>query len=295
MLKDLKNFFLLSRPLNVLISFVAFIVSCYIAFYKSGFGFFEDTSFWVVSFCIIGIAATGYWINDAYDFRIDRINKPKRTIVNALLSVKKVLTAYFISNFFIMGVSITYFIFFKEDYYQIVFINLLSIILLFIYASYLKQISVVGNLVIAFLVALVILLAGYLYHINRELMYTIAFAFQITLLREITKDIEDIKGDLKFNLQTLPIQIGIRATKKVLWGLYIFFLISCYVPLVLHYLDKGEILWTYLGLSFFLVQLPVVYNLILLNKSYQPSDFSIQARYLKYIIITGIFTIFYLD
>lgn len=295
MLRDLKNFFLLSRPLNVLISFVAFGVSCYIAFYKSGFGFLEDLSFWVTASCISGIAATGYWINDVYDFRIDRINKPQRTIVNAYLSVKKVLTAYFISSFLIMSISITYFVFVKKDYYQIVFINFLSIILLFVYASYLKHISVVGNLVISFLVALVIILAGYLYHINQELMYTIAFAFQITLLREITKDIEDIKGDLKFNLQTLPIQIGIKGAKKVLWVLYAFFLFSCYMPLVIHYIENQEILWVYWGLSFFLVQLPVVYNLILLNKSFQPSDFSIQARYLKYIIITGIFTIFYLD
>lgn len=295
MLRDLKNFFLLSRPLNVLISCVAFGVSCYIAFYKSGFGFLEDLSFWVTAFCIAAIAATGYWINDVYDFRIDRINKPQQTIVNAYLSVKKVLTAYFISSFLIMSISITYFIFFKKDYYQIVFINFLSIVLLFVYASYLKHISVVGNLVIAFLVALVIILAGYLYHINQELMYTIAFAFQITLLREITKDIEDIKGDLKFHLQTLPIQVGIRATKKVLWVLYVFFLISCYIPLLIHYAENQRILWTYLGLSFFLVQLPVVYNLILLHKSFQPSDFSIQARYLKYIIITGIFTILYLD
>jgi len=295
MLKDIKYFFLLSRPLNVLISFVAFVVSCYIAFYKTGLGFLEDMSFWMTAFCICSIAATGYWINDAYDFRIDRINKPKRTIVNAILSVKKVLTAYFIASFLIMSVSITYFVFVKEEDYQIVFINILSIFLLFVYASYLKHISVVGNLVVAFLVALVIILAGYLYHINQELMYTIAFAFQITLLRAITKDIEAITGDLKFNLQTLPIQVGIRATKKVLWVLYIFFLLSCYAPVVIHFMDKGEVLWTYLWLSIFLVQLPVVYILILLHKSFKPADFSVQAKYLKYIIITGIFTILYLD
>lgn len=295
MLKDLKYFFLLSRPLNVLISLIAFGVACYIAFYKSGFGFFEDISFWVTAFCITGIAATGYWINDVYDFRIDRINKPKRTFVNAILSVKKVLTAYFIASFLIMSISITYFVFLKKDYYQVVFINFLSIVLLFVYASYLKHISVVGNLVIAFLVALVIILAGYLYHINQELMYTIAFAFQITLLREITKDIEDIKGDLKFKLQTLPIQVGIRSTKKVLVVLYVFFLISCYMPPLIHFLEEKEILWKYLGLSLLLVQLPVVYIMFLLRKSYQPSDFSIQSTYLKYVIIAGIFTILYLD
>ena len=50
--------------------------------------------FWATLLTIAGIAATGYWINDVYDFRIDRINKPNRTIVNAILSVKKVMTIY---------------------------------------------------------------------------------------------------------------------------------------------------------------------------------------------------------
>ena len=248
MFRDLKYFWLISRPLNIGIAFLAFVVACYIAFYKSGLGFLGDAKFYAAALTISVIAATGYWINDVYDFRIDRINKPDRAIVNAFLSVKKVLTFYFIVIFLVLGFSLLYFAWYHQEY-QITFVNFLSVFLLFIYASYLKRISVVGNLVIAFLVSLVIILAGYLYHINSELMYTIAFAFQVTLLREITKDIEDIRGDLQFNLQTLPIQIGIRATKRVLWGLYIFFLLSCYMPFVIHYVQKGNFLWTYLFLS----------------------------------------------
>lgn len=293
MLRDLKYFWLISRPLNVGIAFLAFAVACYIAFYKSGMGFLGDVQFYATAMTISLIAATGYWINDVYDFRIDRINKPDKAIVNAFLSVKKVLTFYFIVTFLILSFSLIYFAWYHKAY-QITFVNFLSVFLLFVYASYLKRISVVGNLVIAFLVALVIILAGYLYHINSELMYTIAFAFQITLLREITKDIEDIRGDLQFNLQTLPIQIGIRATKRVLWGLYIFFLISCYLPFIIHYFQKGSLLWTYLILSIILVQLPTLYILTILRKSFRPSDFTIQSRYLKYLIVTGIVTILFL-
>jgi 4-hydroxybenzoate polyprenyltransferase len=293
-LKDITYFFQLSRPLNLLIAFLSFGVASYIALYKTGFGFLTDPKFWVAACCILGISATGYWINDVYDFRIDRINKPERTIVNALLSVKKVLTVYFVSSFGLLGISLIYFVFWKQRFYHIAFINLLAILLLFVYASYLKRISVLGNLVIAFLVSLVIILAGYLYHINQELMYTIAFAFQITLLREITKDVEDIRGDLQYNLQTLPIQIGLRATKKVLWVLYFFFLLSCYVPFVLHYLQERDFLWQYLVLSLLIVQLPVAYILVLLNKAQQPDQFATQSRYLKYVIITGIITILFL-
>ncbi|MEM6629730.1 MAG: geranylgeranylglycerol-phosphate geranylgeranyltransferase [Bacteroidota bacterium] len=289
MLKDLTYFFTISRPPNILISLVAFGASCYIAS-SHQFYFLQDPHFWGVSITIILIAATGYWINDVYDFRIDRINKPQRAIVNAKLSVKKVLTAYIIVNFAISFFSLVNFSL-LHGLYPISFINITSIVLLFWYASYLKRTGAAGNLLIAFLIALVVLLAGYLYRINMPLIWTLVFAFQITLIREITKDVEDIKGDLAFQLHTLPIQIGIRNTKRVLTILYILFIVSCNLPLAYYYLKEGQFLWEYLGVSLTLVQLPIFYLLYLLTRSAFPSDFSIQSRYLKYIMVSGILSI----
>lgn len=297
MLKDIRHFFWLSRPLNVLISLLAYTLACYIAAYKS-YGFLFDPDyypqFWATAFTIASIAATGYWINDVYDFRIDRLNKPKHTIVNAMLSAKKVLTVYFVCTVLIAVFSLGYLAWYKGEY-QISVINILSISLLFFYASSLKRISVIGNLVISFLVSLVIILGGYVWNtINTELIYTAAFAFLITLLREITKDIEDIRGDLAYNLQTLPIQIGIRETKRVLWVLYTVFILACYVPFVVEWVVKDTILWAYLISSILLVQLPIGYVLLLLRKAHIPAEFGMQSRYLKYLMFTGMVTMLFL-
>ncbi len=294
MMQDLKYFFLISRPANVLISVLAFGVACFIA-NEHSFSFIQDAPFWATALTIAVIAAAGYWINDVYDFRIDRINKPGKLVVNAILSVKKVLTGYFLLN---MGILLFSFSFLgvRWELYQITFINFLSVLLLFIYASYLKRVSVVGNLLISFLTALVILLAGYLYQINMGLIWTLTFAFEITLIREITKDIQDIKGDLRFNLHTLPIQIGIKRTKWALQLVYLCFLISTYLPFFMHYARHREWLWAYLIASVILVQVPTVYLVWLLRRAEgdDAEAFGRQSLYLKLLIFVGLITLLFL-
>ncbi|MEO0473353.1 MAG: geranylgeranylglycerol-phosphate geranylgeranyltransferase, partial [Bacteroidota bacterium] len=255
--------------------------------------FFSEKSFWATALTIAIIAAAGYWINDVYDFRIDRINKPKRTIVNAILSVKKVLTAYFLTNMAILLFSVSYLGFFSK-FYQITFINFLSVIMLFIYASYLKRVSVAGNLVVSFLTTLVVILAGYLYQVNLPLIWAGIFAFEITFIREITKDIEDIKGDLSFNLHTLPIQIGIQRTKYILLALYILFILSSYLPFAIHAWRTDQFLWTYLILSILLVQLPMLWLVRKMWQANEPADFSRQSQGLKFLILAGMLTLFFL-
>lgn len=292
MLRDALYFLKISRPINVFISVLAFGVAAFISSDKS-WEFLSDGAFWATATCIIVIAASGYWVNDVYDFRIDRINKPTKTIVNAFLSVKKVLTVYF---FVIGAILIFSFIYlgFIHKLYHVFFINVLSVGLLFLYASYLKRIGVPGNLSIAFLIALVILLAGYLYEINTPLVWTMIFSFEITLIREITKDIEDIRGDLQFELRTLPIQIGIRQTKKILQVFYVCFILSCYLPFVYAIFRVDHVIWGYFWVSLFLVQIPTMYMMYLLAKSVRPEDFGKQSTYLKFIMLGGIVSLFFL-
>ncbi len=293
MLRDVKYFFLISRPFNLLIAWVSFAVACFIAQHQQ-VAFLGEGKFWATSLTIVGIAAAGYWINDVYDFRIDRINKPGRTIVNAILSVKKVMTVYFVFNGLVLLGSAAYLTWYHHQP-AISFINVLAVALLFVYASYLKRVSVAGNLVIAFLIALVIILAAYLYGWSVSLAWTIIFAFQITFIREITKDVQDMPGDLRYNLHTLPIQVGIRRTKWILMFLYLIFLLSCYLPFFLKYFRTGEYLFVYLLLSVLLVQAPILYLLSLLKKAFRPRDFGVQSRFLKYLMLTGILTLLFLQ
>lgn len=293
MWRDLLNFIRISRPANVLISFLSFAVGCYLVSDKD-LHFLLELPFWGTGLTIAIIAATGYWINDVHDFRIDRVNKPSKTVVNALLSVKKVLTVYFLTNMGILLFSLTYLGWYLGKF-NITFINFVSVILLFIYASWLKRVSVAGNLVIAFMVALVLILAYYLLgDINLSLIWAIVFAFEITLIREITKDVQDIKGDLQFGLRTLPIQIGMRHTKQVLLVLYVIFLMSTYLPFVEAQWRMDQWLWAYLFLSVALVQVPCLYTIRLMWRAREPEDFGVQSGMLKILMLTGLVTLFFL-
>lgn len=293
MWRDLKLFWRISRPLNVLISWLAFAVACFLV-HGHSLSFLADPPFWGTALVIVVIAAAGYWVNDVYDFRIDRINRPGRTVVNAMLSVKKVLTAYFLANLGIILFSLSYLGLYLGRYH-ITFINVVSVLLLFIYASWLKRVSVAGNLVIAFLIALVLFLAYYLYDaINLSLVWAIMFAFEITFIREITKDVQDIEGDLQYGLRTLPIQVGMRGTQRVLLALYTLFLLSCYLPFVEAHWRHGEWLWRYLSLSVLLVQLPTLYLIRMMWKSTEPTHFGMQSNMLKVLMLTGLVTLFFL-
>ncbi len=292
MWRDLRYFFQISRPLNVFITFLAFVVACWLA--QGSLYFLLYPTFWGTAFTIVGIAATGYWINDVYDFRIDRINKPHKVVVNAILSVKKVLTVYFLGNLVILGFSALY-LGAINGLLHITFINFLTVLLLFVYASYFKRIGVIGNLSISFLIALVLILAYYLTGMmNMSLMWAIVFSFEITFIREITKDVQDIKGDLAYNLRTLPIQIGIEGTKRVLGALYVSFLVTCYLPFIFYYYRQDGYIWSYLISSIILVQLPTIWIAILMARSKEPEDFGRQSSYLKYVMLTGMITLFFL-
>jgi 4-hydroxybenzoate polyprenyltransferase len=283
-MKDLVYFFWLSRPLNVLITLIAFALAAHIAQGDILFCL-QDPQFWYGCLCLVVITATGYWVNDAFDFKIDRENKPRRVIVNAHLSVKKVLTAYFAAVVLVLGFSI---------YFQplILFgINASVIGLLFLYAWLLKRTTVVGNIVIALLTAMVVYYAALMYVPRTVVMWMILFAFEVTFLREVVKDVEDIKGDLKFKLQTLPIRIGTQATKKFLLFCYAVFILSCYAPIVEAILRGQPLHLPYLIGSILAVQLPTAYLMVRLRDASTTVDFAWQSKWLKALIFAGMLSI----
>lgn len=280
-MSDWVHFFRLSRPMNVLIAVLALALGCYLA-KGHHFSFLADFSFWASAFCVAIITATGYWINDAYDFRIDRINKPGKTIVNAHISVKKALTVYFVVLLLTLAVSV----FVLKPVLS--GLNLLVILMLFAYAAWFKRMSVVGNLVVASLTALVVYYASLLYGTPRmAIIWTMVFAFEVTFLRELAKDIEDIPGDVQYKLQTLPIRIGIRGATRVLTACYLLFILTCYAPFFAERWMYAKWNWPYLAASVLCVQIPSVWLLLRLRKTSEPAHFRHQSRWLKWITLAG--------
>lgn len=174
------------------------------------------------------IAAAGNIINDIYDMETDTINKPKKVIVGISISEKTAYNLFIAFN--LIGVALGLYLSNRIGKSPFFSIFVLISGLLYIYASYLKRTLIIGNIIISLLVASSILIVGLfeltptLTPYNRNLQLSFfsiildyaLFAFIINLLREIAKDIEDINGDYKAGMNTLPIAIGRERSKNIL-------------------------------------------------------------------------------
>jgi 4-hydroxybenzoate polyprenyltransferase len=245
------------------------------------------------------IAAAGYIINDIFDVKSDLINKPKKVLIGKSIRKDRALTYYYILNVF--GISFGFLVAYKIHNLSFISIFIIIALLLRVYNSNLKKLPVVGNLIISLLVSLSILIIGIFdiipavnekntvdqYYAFKTLTDYATFAFMLMLLREIVKDIEDIVGDKKLNMSTLPILIGKNKTNKI-----IFFL--SFIPLILitdysfRNFSNVPIVLVYMLL---VVLLPFLYFMTKILYAKTNKDYSFLSTLLKLIMLLGIFSI----
>jgi len=159
------------------------------------------------------------------------------------------------------------------------------VFMLWWYSNFLKRLPFVGNFVVAFLTAGSIAIPWLLYPFAGKtniLIYTI-FAFFMTLVREIIKDMEDLKGDNTFGCKTLPIVWGLRKTKTLIYFLTFSFLLSVFLT---------DILVEPLPMLYFSVFLfaPVAWLMIRLVRADTKKDFYKLSQLCKLIMVLGIFS-----
>lgn len=171
------------------------------------------------------IAAAGYVINDIFDQNTDIINKPQKAMVGHRISEAKAYNMYVTLN--VLGVFIGFYLsnVISKPGFAAIFIA--TAFCLYLYATTLKQMMLVGNIIVAFFTAFPIILVGIfdLFPIiNAEnqavqsiyfkllLDYAI-FAFMINFIREMVKDMQDIPGDQLADMQTFPIVAGIATAR----------------------------------------------------------------------------------
>jgi 4-hydroxybenzoate polyprenyltransferase len=179
-----------------------------------------DWRLFILSSSTIAIAAAGYIINDYYDVKIDLVNKPDRVIVGKWLPRRFALllhTALSLAGV-VLGLLLGW---------VVGIANFFSAFLLWVYSNQLKRLPFIGNLAIGLLTGAAVLMVEVLYQSHSIFIYVYAlFALFITLVREIIKDMEDLRGDDTFGCRTLPIVWGIRKTKRVVYFLLGIFIIS---------------------------------------------------------------------
>lgn len=227
----------------------------------------------VTSTCLI--AAAGYIINDYYDIKIDLVNKPERVIIGQGITRRYAILLHTMLS--LSGVAIGFFL-----GWQIGVINFASAFLLWWYSNDLKRQPFIGNIVVALLTALSIVIVDALYRTGNFLVFTYAsFAFFMTLIREIIKDMEDLKGDDTFGCRTLPIIWGIRKTKFLVYIIIFVFVIAVFVL---------NTVFVNLPLRYFLVFLfiPLVWLIIRLFHADTKKDFSWLSSFCKIILLLGV-------
>ena len=232
----------------------------------------------VLAASTVMIAAGGYVINDYYDVKIDLINKPQRVVIGS--SIPRRLALLLHSFLSITGTLAGFLL-----KWEIAAINFISAFLLWWYSNSLKRQPFVGNLSIAFLTALAIFVIPFLYP-QANIVYVMIygmFAFFATLLREIIKDIEDLKGDDTFGCRTLPIVWGLRRTKNLIYLLAAAFVI---VVLAIH-LKVDPLPMRYFTVFLFA---PMAWLVIQLVRADTRKDFSRLSIVCKVIMLLGVFS-----
>lgn len=234
-----------------------------------------DWRLYLLAFSTIMIAAAGYIINDYYDVKIDLINKPERVVVGK--SMRRRYALFFHWSLSIAGVLLGFML-----SWPVGLINFFSGFMLWWYSNFLKRQPFVGNFVVAVLTGLSVYVVAVLFNpFNKLVMVYSFFSFFITLLREIIKDMEDLKGDNTFGCKTLPIVWGIRKSKSFMFGVAIINLSFI-----------GWFNYAYIGLANWIVLLflflPVAFLLLMLSKADTVREFYRLSQYCKIVLLLGV-------
>jgi 4-hydroxybenzoate polyprenyltransferase len=272
--------FRLTRFWNLAIIALAQYFTAYFLFNQRQ-AVFTDIWLFLLSGSTILIAAAGYIINDYYDIKIDLINKPDRVVIGKTITRRYAILFHTVISF--LGVAAGLLINWKVGA-----LNFVCAFLLWLYSNNLKRLPLIGNVVVAFLTGLSIFMLVFLYnqYLPFVMVYSL-FAFFMTLIREVVKDMEDMKGDTTFGCKTLPIVWGIRKTKS-----FVYAIIAIFSILVL-WLDYQElkISWIYFIPLLFLPMSVLVFRLI---KADTKKEFYQLSQLCKIIMLLGIISMVFI-
>jgi 4-hydroxybenzoate polyprenyltransferase len=310
-MKPLLQFFKLIRWPNLLFigltQFLFFYAVAIPVFSSSVFITRETTLlFYILSLSSVLIAAAGYIINDYFDLNIDTVNKPDRLVVDHGISRRWAMFFHFI--FSLAGILMGFYIGLENGNWFIGMAHASVAILLWIYSTSLKQRAIVGNVVISMLTAWALLVVYFFLVFNEQyiqqaaafasaiqklfriaVLYA-AFAFLITYIREMVKDMEDLEGDRRYGCRTMPIIWGIQVTKLVT-SIFMVFLLALMLLAFVYILQLKMWIPAFYHILFIIV--PTGYTFILLQRSATTADFTKLSRWIKIIIFFGILSMLF--
>lgn len=233
----------------------------------------------LATICVI---ASGYIINNFYDSKKDRINKPIKSKIDSIVGQKIKLRIYFFLNF--IGVGFGFLVSWRAALFFSIYI-----FLIWLYSHKLKKYPLTG-LFSASILSILPFFAIFIYYKNfSEIIFThAAFLFFVLMIRELLKDLENIKGDIVQDYQTIPVKYGEHFTKILI------------TLLVLLTMNPVYFLWEYpeIGMMkyyFYLVGLVFIIFLVFLWKAKSKLDYVILHNTIKLIILIGVLSLMLID
>lgn len=249
------------------------------------------------------IYAEGYVINDYFDLNIDQINKPEKVVVEKIISRRWVIFWHVFLS--LAGIFIGFYIDWKTNVSFLGLLNIGIVGLLFIYSISLKKKLLIGNILVSALTAWAILvitfcetsnllrsdiIGSYTEKITRiSFLYT-GFAFVISIIREVVKDMEDIDGDRRYGCNTIPIAWGIQST-KVFVAVWLVVLISLLLIVQFYVLILNW--WWSAAYSLLLIILPLFHIFKLLLRARTSQDYHRLSSLIKMVMFTGILSMLF--
>jgi geranylgeranylglycerol-phosphate geranylgeranyltransferase len=170
-----------------------------------------SASFLYMFLAVFFITGAGMVINDYYDIEIDKINAPHRPLPSGQISPRDALS--YSSWLFIVGIFFSALI----NNYCLV-LALINSVLEYLYSKYFKRTFLLGNIIVSWFTASTFLFGAFLTFNFKIVGIVSLLAFLANMGREIFKAIEDVRGDKKMSLDTLPIVAGIDSAKEIAQG-----------------------------------------------------------------------------
>lgn len=256
--------------------------------------------FLLIVLSYVFIAAAGYIINDYFDLNIDQVNKPDKVIITRYISRRWALAWHIILS--VLAIAFSFYVDNKTHSRLAGVSATVCVILLFIYSTTFKKKFLVGNILVSAVTAWSIIaltwFEGNQFFIAKDryanldiekifrltVLYT-CFAFILSLVREIVKDMEDVEGDRKYGCRTMPIVSGYNAT-KIFVSVWITVLIGLLGMAQLYVAQFGW--WISITYSVLLLIIPLIWIFKKLFEAQTPRDYHKLSTAIKLVMLAGI-------
>lgn len=284
LLAKVFSLFSVVRGYNIFIIVIAqYLASIFIfAPQKRALDVVLDCQLFLIIFASSLAIAGGYIINNFYDSEKDLINRPNKSMLDRLVSQSTKLKTYFALNF--LAVCIV----FPVSYHVSLFYSA-YIFLLWFYSHKLKKFPIIGNLTASLLTILPFFgILMYFKFFYSAIFIHAFFLFLLILIREIVKDMENIKGDFANDYQTIPVRFGEETAKQVVTGVTLLTLIPIYMLINVAHIG-------YMSYYFYLSVIVLILFVYRLWKSHTIADFHRLHLSLKLLILLGVFSIMLID